>query len=57
MAGSTIPKFLIYDARYHTDPDDAIVMDTATSLEEAKRAAKEQGDCVIVNAETGEIEN
>lgn len=49
------PKYLIFDARYRHDPDRAYCMDTADTLEEAKEAAEDQGDCVIVETETMEI--
>ena len=52
---SDIPKYLIYDARYRFDEDRALVMDTADDLKEAKEAAADQGDCVIVDSATGEI--
>ena len=51
------PKYLIYDGRYVSDPDSALVMDTADSLKEAKRAATDQGGAVVVDSLTGEIVN
>jgi hypothetical protein len=50
-----VPKYMIYDARYRFDEERAIVMDMADSLTEAMEAAKQQGDCVIVDSRTGEI--
>jgi len=43
--------YLIYDARYHTDPDRAIVLSTAGKLKEAKKERDEDfPDGVIVEA-------
>jgi len=52
---SDIPKYIIYDARYRYDEDSAIVMAMADTLSEARQAAKEQGDAVVVESATGEI--
>jgi len=49
------PRYLIYDARYRFDEERALVMDMADSLYEAREAAKDQGDCVIVDGKTGAI--
>ena len=49
------PRYIIFDGRYRFDVESAIVMDMANSLNEAKEAAKNQGDCVIVDNKTGEI--
>ena len=50
-----VPKYMIYDGRYRFDEDRAIVMDMADTLSEAKAAAKDQGDAVVVDSKTGEI--
>ena len=50
-----VPAFLIYDGRYRFDEERAIVMDTADSLAEAREAAADQGDAVVVDSLTGEI--
>jgi len=49
------PRYIIFDGRYRFDEESATVMDMANSLNEAKEAAKNQGDCVIVDNKTGEI--
>jgi hypothetical protein len=43
------------DARYVYDEDRAICMDTADTLEEARRAAKAQGDgnCIVEACDGG----
>lgn len=41
--------YVIYDARYKTNPDRATVMETCDTLGEARRNAPDYGDdCVIV---------
>ena len=49
------PKYLIMDARYVYDEDRAICMDTAETLEEARKAAKAQGDgnCIVDACDNG----
>lgn len=48
-----VPFFLmdyfIFDARYHTDPESATVLDVVDSLEEAKRVKRDFPDSVIVS--------
>lgn len=45
-------KYLIYDARYHTDPDRAVVFEVCDSLEEANNSKDDYGtDCVVVKEE------
>ena len=42
-------KYLIYDARYYTQPERAIVMAIYDTKEEAEREKKNYGDdCVVV---------
>jgi len=48
MSKNLPPKYLIMDERYYFDPDAAICLDTAGDLNEARRAAKDQGGGVIV---------
>lgn len=44
-------KWLVYDARYHTDEDRAICLIVCNSLKEARQEAPEYGDGnVIVEA-------
>ena len=41
-------KYLIYDGRYHSDPEAAMVMSICSSLKEAQEESPEYGsDCVI----------
>jgi len=41
-------KYLIYDGRYHTDPDRALVLDISSTLKQAKESKSDHGeDCVI----------
>ena len=42
-------KYLIYDARYYTEPERAIVMAICDTEKEAEREKKDYGDdCVVV---------
>lgn len=34
-------QFILYDGRAHDDPDDAMVLDTASSEKEAKRISRQ----------------
>ncbi|GAI90475.1 unnamed protein product [marine sediment metagenome] len=49
------PKYLIYDGRYRSIRDRALVLETCETLKEAKQRLKVLGDAVIVDAKTGEI--
>lgn len=41
--------YFIYDGRFHTDPDRALVMEVCDTLEEARKNRRDYGDdCVIV---------
>lgn len=40
--------YYIYDGRYWTDPDRALVMTICDTLEEAREDVKDYGDAVIV---------
>jgi len=47
-----IYKYLIFDARYNYDEDEAFVFDVCDSLKEAQLERTEHGkDCVIVRME------
>ena len=51
-----IPKYMIYDGRYNTDPDSALVCCCCETLKEAKEMRPEYGsDAYIVDSGTGEI--
>ena len=47
--------YLIMDGRAHYDVDVASVLDTADTLDEARREVKRWGDAVVVDAETMEV--
>ena len=49
-------KYLIFDIRAVVDPDDAEILDTADTLEEAESVAKLRKPCVIWNLETNALE-
>lgn len=40
--------YVIYDGRYHADPDRSTILDTSSTLKGARRQAKDHGDAVIV---------
>jgi len=45
-------QYIIYDGRYHTEPDDATVMTMCNTLKEAQNDKSDYGtDCVIVECE------
>ena len=51
-----IPKYMIYDGRYNSDPDSALVCCCCETLKEAKEMRPEYGsDACIVDSKTGEI--
>jgi hypothetical protein len=46
--GDAMKKYLIYDGRYHSDPDSAMVMCMCDTLAEAQKDSPDYGsDCVI----------
>lgn len=49
-------RYAIMDARAINDIDDALVLDMADSMSEARKAAKAQGDgnCIVKFIEVGE---
>jgi len=49
------PKYLIYDGRYRSIADRALVLETCEHLKEARQRLPFFGDAVIVDAKTGEI--
>ena len=47
-----IKKWLIYDARYNSNPDDAIVFSVCNTKKEAEEEKSDYGsDCVVVEEE------
>ena len=48
--------YLILDIRAVMDPDDALVLDTADTLEEAESEADMRKPCVIWNSDTNKME-
>jgi hypothetical protein len=50
-------KFLIYDSRYNTNPDETMVLAVCDTIEEAEESKDEYGDnCVVVEEEIKEGE-
>ena len=41
-------QYLIYDGRYHSDPERAIVMEICDTLKEAKENYREHGDDTVI---------
>lgn len=50
-----VPNYLIYDGRYRSIRDRALVLETCETLKEAKQRLPLFGDAVIVDAKTGRI--
>jgi hypothetical protein len=52
---SKVTKWFIYDGRYWTDPDRAIVMSVCDTKEEAEEEKYDYGnDCVVVEEQINE---
>ena len=50
MKRATRYFYNLWDMRYLTDPDDAMIYETFESLKEARNARKEYGDTVLVKS-------
>lgn len=47
-----VKKYFIYDGRYYSDPERAMVMEVCDTEEEAERNKRDYGeDCVVVEEE------